>query len=591
MTNTRVRKIYAITALFVFIVNGILHIMVNHQGKGARIAHENADDQQVAVYQRNATHRSTLSKVDTAGAAWNSTGRPAEEAVPPWEDTVVIKEDIGSHRRTETLEELTMSVLWRADQVKRLQNGLRIEYNQRNEPLRENPSPEYNLTIFTLNYDAGPVQAVRNLLEPWGIRFIDHSYSSYCSLTATCVKNLQAVNKANSFEPQPSLIDKFYEVYQHSEGFESVDAFLCIDPPAICDLFLSFNKSLFVLAGSRYELGHSSPARWKMWNDRLQKIAFNRHNIVASTNTYDAEYMRYFAEISPTILQYPCQYISGVYSPPEKVQFLLFPTVNQAFAKYFLEAVSQHSHEGYPNVSVNYVKEGLSNSATSWRDMRNYSGMVLIPNDASSLTMTELYRMNIPMFVPTLQLLSRWHMRFRVVTKRTLASSRNLRHQGSSLPPTAKSSLSPDPNKENNIESVSHWLRFCDIYLNPHLILFSSIRDLLIKMEMNRNQESLQQISRKMAAANKVIIAKSVAKWKDALQRLTKNKWLDISRPYCSTWRCDLQSQVVWTKCFCGNQYLFFWMQFEAFPCSWNIRRSDTGGLFIDLWMIQWRGY
>ena len=269
------------------------------------------------------------------------------EVLPPWEDTIEINEGIHSHRHTQTREELTESILWKVDQQERIRKGLKIEYNQQKDLPHMKISPKYNFTIFTLNCNAGPVQAVRHLLEPWGVKFIDHSYSSYCKLTGTCVKNLQALNKENCFDPPHSLIDKFYEVYKHNAHFRDVDMFLCIDPPATCELFLPFNKSLFVLVGSRYELGHSSPAEWKMWNDKLKKIAFNHRNIVATTNTYDAEYMRHFTQISPTILQYPCQYISYMYSNPQKVQFLLFPITDESFRKYFMEQISNTPKKGF----------------------------------------------------------------------------------------------------------------------------------------------------------------------------------------------------------------------------------------------------
>ena len=440
------------------------------------------------------------------------------DILPPWEDTVEIKEGTRIHPRLQAREELTESILWRARLEQRLGKGLRMKHSQQEEWSEKRNRSKYNMTIFTLNYNAGPVQAVRHVLEPLGVNFIDHSHSVYCELTRTCLKNLQALNRQSSFDPSQLVIDKFYEDYKHNEDFRDVDMFLCIDPPAICELFLPFNKSLFVLVGSRYELGHSSPVRWKIWNDKLKNIASNQRNIVATTNTYDAEYMLHFTQIFPMILQYPCQYITYTYSNPQKVQFILFPLANEVFRKYFMKQVSFHSMDGHFNISVSYLEENGAGRTFSPKDTIDYQGMIMIPNDASSLRMTEIYRMNIPIFVPTIQLLSRWHLLYHVIAKRTLPSSRNPRDQASFVP-SATTSQMPDPNNERDISTIAYWLQFLDIYIHPHIILFSSFRDLLNKMESYKMNGKLKQISKNMRTNNKQLIRKIKNKWINALDR------------------------------------------------------------------------
>ena len=513
---------YTSTILCVFVLNGIL-LIVFQESKQNNIPSKTSKhinpNSPTKVFFKDWNNRTKLSDAVIVSKSTDY----LREILPPWEDIIEINEGIYSHHHAQTTEELTESILWKADQQERLRNGLKIEYNQQKELPRVEISPKYNFTIFTLNYNAGPVQAVRHLLEPWGVKFIDHSYSSYCKLIGTCVKNLQALNKENSFDPSRSLIDKFYEIYKHNEHFRDVDMFLCIDPPAICELFLPFNKSLFVLVGSRYELGHSSPAEWKMWNDKLKKIASNQRNIVATTNTYDAEYMRHFTQISPTILQYPCQYISSMYSNPQKVQYLLFPAANEAFRKYFMEQISLYSKEGPFNVSITYFKEDVTTNVFTPRTATDYQGMVLIPNDASSLTITEIYRMNIPLFVPTIQLLSRWHISFHVITWRTLVTSRNPRDQGSFVPSSTTSQM-PDPNNEEDISAMSHWLQFLDIYMNPYAIIFSSFQDLLNKMESFRTNKKFENVSKNMRAINEHLKHKAKHKWKTVLDNVFRGK-------------------------------------------------------------------
>ena len=506
---------YTVTLFGVFILNGIL-LVLYQDIKEAKASFAADSNNFKSMKDPGDWHNRT--QLSDAVIVSKSSGH-LHEILPPWEDTVEINEGIHIHRNPQLTEELTESILWRARQQKMLRKSIKVKCSQQKE---RNP-PKYNLTIFTLNYNAGPVQAVRHLLEPWGVKFMDHSYSTYCELTRTCVKNLQALSKENSFDPPQSLIDKFYEVHKHNEHFRDVDMFLCIDPPAICEFFLPFNKSLFVLVGSRYELGHSSLTGWKIWNDKLKKIASNQSNIVATTNTYDAEYMRHFTQISPTILQYPCQYIGYMYSNPKKVQFLLFPIANEAFRKYFTEQISFYSKEGYFNVSISYYKDGKPGNVFSPKDTIDYQGMIMIPNDASSLKMTEIYRMNIPIFVPTIQVLSRWHLSFHVITKRTLSTSRNPRDQASFIP-SATTSQAPDPNNEHDISTIAYWLQFFDVYMNPYIILFSSFKDLLNKMESYQIKGKLKNVSKDMRTINEHFKYKIKHKWRVALDSIFQNK-------------------------------------------------------------------
>ena len=57
---------------------------------------------------------------------------------------------------------------------------------------------------------------------------------------------------------------------------------------------MPFNKSLIVVASTRYEIGRHDPRRWKAWNANLKAIAAHPRNVVAANNRYDAEYVKYF---------------------------------------------------------------------------------------------------------------------------------------------------------------------------------------------------------------------------------------------------------------------------------------------------------
>ena len=95
---------------------------------------------------------------------------------------------------------------------------------------------------------------------------------------------------------------------------------------------------------------------------------------------------------------------------------------------------------------------------------------------------TEQYRMNIPMFFPSLELTVAWHMEYQFVRQRTWDGYREKKSTGSSI--LGVQTNVPDPNNEVDEKSIRHWIKFADYYQWPHLVYYDSIDDLVDKMAM-----------------------------------------------------------------------------------------------------------
>ena len=105
-----------------------------------------------------------------------------------------------------------------------------------------------------------------------------------------CVKvvNHEAVHTAIG----DTRIRNFYSMYGSQAEWQSVDAFVCLHPAATCELFMPFNRSIIIVATTRYDAGRRSIGDWRRWNDRLALITADSRNVVAANNQYDVEYMR-----------------------------------------------------------------------------------------------------------------------------------------------------------------------------------------------------------------------------------------------------------------------------------------------------------
>ena len=121
------------------------------------------------------------------------------------------------------------------------------------------------------------------------------------------------------FSLDPTLIPKFFEAYKNEPVMQSLDAFLCYDPPAICQLYEPFNNSMIIIASNRYYTTREPKDRWKTWNENLVSYASDPRNVVAANNRYDVEMIRYFTGLQAEWIPSFAGYTRTTYNPSRKV--------------------------------------------------------------------------------------------------------------------------------------------------------------------------------------------------------------------------------------------------------------------------------
>ena len=169
---------------------------------------------------------------------------------------------------------------------------------------------------------------------------------------------------------------KFFEAYVNDARMRTVDAFLCHHAAGFCEAFMPFNKSLIVVASTRYEIGRHDPRRWKAWNANLKAIAAHPRNIVAANNRYDAEYVKYFTGLShvPVLPNY-CGWRCG--NQPVRVSrhragAVTGPAPSMA---WHLHAIEQTSSQGRVRVDgVEYAIEQAPSAKRHHRSMSHAGG-------------------------------------------------------------------------------------------------------------------------------------------------------------------------------------------------------------------------
>ena len=123
---------------------------------------------------------------------------------------------------------------------------------------------------------------------------------------------------------------------------------------------------------------------------------------------------------------------------------------------------------------------------------------------------TEQYRMNIPMFFPSLDLTVAWHLEYQFVRQRTWDGYLQKKSTGSSI--IGVQSAVPDPNNEVDEKAIRYWMKYADYYQWPNLVYYDSIDDLVDKM----------------ATVNLTALSLRMSDYNTQVKQHIKDKWSEI---------------------------------------------------------------
>ena len=378
-----------------------------------------------------------------------------------------------------------------------------------------------DLVLWSSDFHIGPIADIRHILQamPTPVKVIDQSLSSHCHLTNTCQTDLRILNQENGITlgwcPN-RLRRQFYRYYRSNELFLSVDAVLCTYAFASCvDLFLPFQKTIIVIFTTRFETGRHDFDSWSRWIETLRRVASNPNNVIAANNMYDLEYVKYFTGIKDVmLLPSYCGYTNAKYHPTRN-EILIGPGrgLHQVLVNDLI-AAGNRSNIIFSPIRDLYPKYEYS-------DLASHPAMVLFPYQVSIMTIFELYRMEIPLFVPSPELLVDWHKQFNILSERTWPGVFNRPVQYSVVPkhPNCSSAIKGhDPNDDFNRDAILSWIRLSDFYQWPNVSTFNDWDDLIAQIQ----RSDLESISSAMAAFNKIEIASIKNKW-DGILRLIEN--------------------------------------------------------------------
>lgn len=163
-----------------------------------------------------------------------------------------------------------------------------------------------------------------------------------------------------------------------------------------------------------------------------------------------------------------------------------------------------------------------------YSDLAKHPAIVILPYQVSFMSFFEFFRMEIPLFVPSIALLIEWQIKYNILHEKSWNSVFGRKHLKNSVilkNPNSKSKMVHDPNNDIEKSALLEWLALSDFYTFPYVTTFDSWEQ-LFELIVSVN---LKNISSHMHVHNEKLKNDVLAKWKNYTDKLLVAKSLNPS--------------------------------------------------------------
>ena len=273
-----------------------------------------------------------------------------------------------------------------------------------------------------------------------------------------------------------------FEFYKNDTQIASTDAFICMFPASMCEMWMPFNKTIIYLPAHRYNLGRCTKEEWDRLNEHLNALVSmnNPMHILGAESFYDKEYLKHYTGLVPL----PLYSFSGFYRSkntyaPTRKEILAFGIWDDRLSTSKFQIQQVHS-----------IYKRYQSS-----DLVKHRAIVFLPYSVMSYTLTELYSLCIPLFVPSMSFIR--NVRRTVTDDRSSLSKLYCNHseldQAMKPHPSSIHPYSPNVDIAEDPEAEMYWLQFADFFYWPHVTYFDDFKDLERKLE-NANLNKIHDL-------------------------------------------------------------------------------------------------
>jgi len=297
---------------------------------------------------------------------------------------------------------------------------------------------------------------------------------------------------------------------------------LCSFPPAYINALAKLPPQVNLLLNIGHRI-HICTGDLIDFTQRIVAMSKDPRYVLATMSAYDFHYTRYYTGLEPLPLPVICQHIpdrlrQAPYAPHNRT-VLIGPSHNMNTIIGFdndLEHLNRLSADfaqrhGLAPYTFNFIKSVYPGDQATMENLAKHPAVLMNPYSAFSISMVELYQLNIPFFVPADPLLVhamgdvRLHPLYQ--TQEAVALLENKY-------PVSSSGYPYSPN-DQSADAQAYWLQFMFFNQVKHAQHWTDPEDLFRKLYLN----DLRQLHDDMQAENTQLFSNQLMVWKNLLSK------------------------------------------------------------------------
>ena len=317
------------------------------------------------------------------------------------------------------------------------------------------------------------------------------------------------------------LCSYFTEDKDVQKYFSKFDYAFCGFTPRINQVLWRLSKycsfKLIFISSHRFDIVVNNRQERDILVADILEIHRDKKHVVGAISIYEQEYLSHYLKIKAPVYELCAFHYAPLKYRKEygnnAVLFIHHRYDGADKKDYFKEmktAYERHCEQKNKSQKFNLqtLSEGYPEGYNSLDQLAEHPAVIMFPYSTDSVFVSELYELNIPFIIPSVELL----IESGEMVDRALFSCYLSEEEYNSM---ADDSLSPDSPNSYTLEAQKKWLPLATFYQRENTIIFNSAAELCKILDNLANAYS--GISHKMYLENKERRARSLEQWRSLL--------------------------------------------------------------------------
>lgn len=332
------------------------------------------------------------------------------------------------------------------------------------------------MRFFNLDLHIGVIGDIRQILAAHGHEVTDWTLSAHAWVLGRARDKVDVVNEHTWRDLNPAMCDAFYKRYK--DELSGYDAFIVTHTPSFSMLYERWEKPIICVASTRYEAPYTDqPEAWVYLNEYLRRKIDEGILTPIANNRYDAAYAERFTQRKWQVISSLCNYTGAHYTGTRRESLYVSKFPLPVRVPGLIDKATEFQRSIWQRAAL---RLGMASprQGYSWQEIAQFKSAVVIPYNASIMSIFEMYAAGMPMLFPTPRFAAELYAKHR----QEGVFSELSYNQVHGLPSGSRLYCGrPDPNDYEDANGMMQWVGLSDFYDSTNLaqlLYFDSYREL-----------------------------------------------------------------------------------------------------------------